>query len=55
MSEVTLTRFQQLDQLLVSIDQMQQIESKVFAAGMPVAALMEKVSANIGFQHTLMQ
>lgn len=38
-----LSRARQLDRLLVSTEQMQQIESKVFAAGMPVAALMEKV------------
>lgn len=38
-----LNRSQQLNRLLVSIEQMQQIESRVFAAGMPAAALMEKV------------
>ncbi len=42
-----LSRAQQLDRLLVSTEQMQQIESKVFAAGMPVAALMEKVGGLI--------
>jgi ADP-dependent NAD(P)H-hydrate dehydratase / NAD(P)H-hydrate epimerase len=42
-----LSRAQSLDRLLVSTAQMQQIESKVFAAGMPVAALMEKVGGLI--------
>ena len=42
-----LSRAQSLDRLLVSTEQMQQIESKVFAAGMPVAALMEKVGGLI--------
>jgi ADP-dependent NAD(P)H-hydrate dehydratase / NAD(P)H-hydrate epimerase len=42
-----LSRSQQLDRLLVSTEQMQQIESKVFAAGMPIAALMEKVGGLI--------
>jgi ADP-dependent NAD(P)H-hydrate dehydratase / NAD(P)H-hydrate epimerase len=41
------SRARQLDRLLVSTEQMQQIESKVFAAGMPVAALMEKVGGLI--------
>jgi ADP-dependent NAD(P)H-hydrate dehydratase / NAD(P)H-hydrate epimerase len=47
MPEIMLDRSQQLDRLLVSTEQMQQIESKVFAAGMPVAALMEKVGGII--------
>jgi ADP-dependent NAD(P)H-hydrate dehydratase / NAD(P)H-hydrate epimerase len=47
MPEIMLDRFQQLDRLLVSTEQMQQIESKVFAAGMPIAALMEKVGGLI--------
>ncbi|MEM9905659.1 MAG: NAD(P)H-hydrate epimerase, partial [Cyanobacteria bacterium P01_D01_bin.44] len=34
----------QLETYLVTAEQMQQIESRVFAAGMPVAALMEKVA-----------
>lgn len=42
-----LSRTQLLDRLLVTTEQMQQIESKVFAAGMPVAALMEKVGGLI--------
>jgi ADP-dependent NAD(P)H-hydrate dehydratase / NAD(P)H-hydrate epimerase len=42
-----LSRAQSLDRLLVSTEQMQQIESKVFATGMPVAALMEKVGGLI--------
>ncbi len=36
-------RAQQLHSFVVTAQQMQQIESRVFAAGMPVAALMEKV------------
>ena len=40
-------RDRQLNKLLVSAVQMQQIESQVFAAGMPVAALMEKVGCQI--------
>ena len=47
MPEITLTRCQELDKLLVSTEQMQQIENRVFAAGMPVAALMEKVGGLI--------
>jgi ADP-dependent NAD(P)H-hydrate dehydratase / NAD(P)H-hydrate epimerase len=47
MSERTRTRFEKLDELLVSTEQMQQIENRVFAAGMPVAALMEKVGGLI--------
>jgi ADP-dependent NAD(P)H-hydrate dehydratase / NAD(P)H-hydrate epimerase len=42
-----LSRTQPMDRLLVSTEQMQQIESKVFAAGMPIAALMEKVGGLI--------
>jgi ADP-dependent NAD(P)H-hydrate dehydratase / NAD(P)H-hydrate epimerase len=45
--KLILSRSQQLDQLLVSTEQMQQIESKIFEAGMPVAALMEKVGGLI--------
>ncbi len=40
-------RERQLNKLLVSAAQMQQIEQQVFAAGMPVAALMEKVGCTI--------
>ncbi len=40
-------RHRQLDRIVVSAAQMQQIESNVFAAGMPVAALMEKVGGLI--------
>jgi ADP-dependent NAD(P)H-hydrate dehydratase / NAD(P)H-hydrate epimerase len=47
MLEIILSRSQSLDRLLVSTEQMQQIEDKVFAAGMPVAALMEKVGGLI--------
>lgn len=41
------SRSRSLDRLLVSTAQMQEIESKIFAAGMPVAALMEKVGGLI--------
>ncbi|MCY7366732.1 MAG: bifunctional ADP-dependent NAD(P)H-hydrate dehydratase/NAD(P)H-hydrate epimerase, partial [Chamaesiphon sp.] len=47
MPNIMLSRSQQLDRLLVSTEQMQQIENRVFAAGMPVAALMEKVGGLI--------
>ena len=40
-------RQHQLDRIMVSAAQMQQIESKVFETGMPVAALMEKVGGLI--------
>ena len=38
-----LTRIKQIQQFAVTAEQMRQIEGRVFAAGMPVAALMEKV------------
>ena len=41
------SRSRSLDRLLVSTAQMQEIESKLFTAGMPVAALMEKVGGLI--------
>lgn len=47
LSKPILSRSQQLDRLLVSTEQMQQIEGKIFEAGMPVAALMEKVAGLI--------
>ena len=47
MTKIMLSRSQQLDRLLVSTEQMQQIENKVFAAGMPVASMMEKVGGLI--------
>lgn len=40
-------RTQQLQQLVVSADQMRQVEERIFAAGLPVAALMEKVAGLI--------
>lgn len=40
-------RDRQLDEIVVSAAEMQQIESRIFAAGMPVAALMEKVGGLI--------
>jgi NAD(P)H-hydrate epimerase len=39
----TQRRQQQLQRFVVTADQMSQIETRVFEAGMPVAALMEKV------------
>jgi NAD(P)H-hydrate epimerase len=41
------TRQHQIQQLVVTAEQMRQIEERVFAAGMPVAALMEKVAGLI--------
>ena len=38
---------QQIQQIVVTAEQMRQVESRVFAAGMPVAALMEKVAIAI--------
>lgn len=43
-----LTHHQKIQQFVVTAAQMQQIEGRVFAAGMPVAALMEKVAGRIG-------
>lgn len=40
-------RRSQLDAVVVTADQMRSIESRIFAAGMPVAALMEKVGGLI--------
>lgn len=42
-----LTRSEQISQIVVTAAQMQEIEGRVFAAGMPVAALMEKVAGLI--------
>jgi ADP-dependent NAD(P)H-hydrate dehydratase / NAD(P)H-hydrate epimerase len=39
----TLARAERIQRFVVTAEQMTQIESRVFAAGMPVAALMEKV------------
>ena len=36
-----------LQKFVVTADQMRQIETRIFAAGMPVAALMEKVAGLI--------
>jgi ADP-dependent NAD(P)H-hydrate dehydratase / NAD(P)H-hydrate epimerase len=41
------TRQEQIQRFIVTAAQMTQIESRVFAAGMPVAALMEKVAGLI--------
>ncbi len=40
-------RQQQIQQIVVTAEQMRQVEARVFAAGMPVAALMEKVAIAI--------
>ncbi|MBE9077753.1 NAD(P)H-hydrate dehydratase [Romeria aff. gracilis LEGE 07310] len=45
-----LHRTQHIPRFLVTAEQMQQIEGRVFAAGMPVSALMEKVSGLIARQ-----
>ncbi|MBI4781233.1 MAG: NAD(P)H-hydrate dehydratase [Oscillatoriophycideae cyanobacterium NC_groundwater_1537_Pr4_S-0.65um_50_18] len=42
-SRRTLARVDQIQSFAVTAEQMRQIEGRVFAAGMPVAALMEKV------------
>jgi ADP-dependent NAD(P)H-hydrate dehydratase / NAD(P)H-hydrate epimerase len=42
-----LSRSDLIDRVVVSAAQMQAIESRLFAAGMPVAALMEKVALRI--------
>lgn len=39
-----LTRKEQISQVIVTAAQMRDIEGRIFAAGMPVAALMEKVA-----------
>ncbi|MBW4662743.1 MAG: NAD(P)H-hydrate dehydratase [Chroococcus sp. CMT-3BRIN-NPC107] len=41
-----------IDQFVVSAQQMRDIEGRIFAAGMPVAALMEKVGLNIALKLT---
>ncbi|NET90511.1 MAG: NAD(P)H-hydrate dehydratase [Kamptonema sp. SIO1D9] len=38
---------QEIESVVVSAAQMQQIEERIFAAGMPVAALMEKVAVDL--------
>ncbi len=38
-------RLEQIQRLVVTAEQMRSIESRIFAAGMPVAALMEKVAS----------
>lgn len=40
-------RREQIEQFVVTAEQMRQIEERIFAAGMPVAALMEKVAGLI--------
>ncbi|MGL4621972.1 MAG: NAD(P)H-hydrate dehydratase [Chroococcidiopsis sp.] len=41
------SRRKQIEQVVVTAEQMRQIEARIFAAGMPVAALMEKVGGSI--------
>ncbi len=41
------SRLTRLHQIIVTAEQMQEIEAQIFAAGMPVAALMEKVAGLI--------
>ncbi|NES81381.1 MAG: NAD(P)H-hydrate dehydratase [Moorea sp. SIO2B7] len=47
-----ISQRKQLEQVVVTAEQMRQIEARIFAAGMPVAALMEKaaglIAARIG-------
>ena len=40
----TIEQRKQLEQVVVTAEQMRQIEGRIFAAGMPVAALMEKAA-----------
>ena len=39
-----------IQKFVVTADQMRQIETRIFAAGMPVAALMEKVAGLIALR-----
>ena len=40
-------RLEQIQRVIVTTEQMRAIESRIFAAGMPVAALMEKVASKL--------
>ena len=40
-------RLEQIQRIIVTAEQMRSIESRIFAAGMPVAALMEKVASKL--------
>jgi ADP-dependent NAD(P)H-hydrate dehydratase / NAD(P)H-hydrate epimerase len=40
-------RLEQIQRIIVTAEQMRSIESRIFAAGMPIAALMEKVAGRI--------
>lgn len=40
-------RQQQIQQIVVTAEQMRQVEARIFSAGMPIAALMEKVAIAI--------
>jgi ADP-dependent NAD(P)H-hydrate dehydratase / NAD(P)H-hydrate epimerase len=47
MGQTLAHRQQQIQQIVVTAEQMRQVEARIFAAGMPVAALMEKVAIAI--------
>ena len=49
-SNLTADRQAQLDQFVVTAAQISQIEQRLFAAGMPIAALMEKVAGLIALR-----
>jgi ADP-dependent NAD(P)H-hydrate dehydratase / NAD(P)H-hydrate epimerase len=42
-----IDRLEQIQRIIVTAQQMRSIESRIFAAGMPIAALMEKVAGRI--------
>jgi NAD(P)H-hydrate epimerase len=42
-----IDRLEQIQRIVVTAEQMRSIESRIFAAGLPVAALMEKVAGRI--------
>ncbi len=45
-------RLEQIQRIVVTAEQMRSIESRIFAAGMPVAALMEKVAITLAHRIT---
>lgn len=45
-------RYEQISRVVVTAQQMRDIEARIFAAGMPVAALMEKVATKIASRVT---
>ncbi len=50
----TQKRSEEIEQVVVTAEQMRDIEARIFAAGMPVAALMEKVGGLIARQVCLL-